>query len=109
MSKEKSSTNSIINKMIRIPLKFPLNLDKLTPSQRSQLKSIKANIVTEHFGFSPEIFAKQGMDLANISMYQATDSVMNMLLNKLELEISEGGDNNNLNLDEDEITKVCLF
>lgn len=69
--------------------------------KKAQLKSLKANILTEHFGFSPEVFAKQGMDLANVSMYNSTNSVLKFLLEKKEDVINE-----------DEITKVsccCYF
>ncbi|GAA5885718.1 hypothetical protein JCM5296_000123 [Sporobolomyces johnsonii] len=44
-------------------------LSALTPAQ---LKALKATILTEHFRFAPETFAKGGMDLANASMYAAT-------------------------------------
>lgn len=62
-------------------------------------KSLFANVVTEHYGFSPETFTKQGMDLANISMYEATAAVEKMLKARLE-ERGEGG------LDEHDIEHV---
>lgn len=68
-------------------------LDELTPQQ---LKAVKASVLTEHFGWAPEEFAKQGMDLANVSMYAATEVIEKSLLEKTKPPN---------NLDEDEIQK----
>lgn len=62
-------------------------------------KSLFANVITEHYGFSPETFTKQGMDLANISMYEATAAVEKMLKARLE----ERGE---VDLDEHDIEHV---
>lgn len=68
----------------------------------SQLKDITANILTEHFGWAPESFAKQGMDLANVAMYSATEAVEKILMEKVGLPHAEG----EVALDEEEIQKV---
>ncbi|BGP16993.1 hypothetical protein JCM10213_007439 [Rhodosporidiobolus nylandii] len=39
------------------------------------LRALKTAVLTEHFRFSPETFAKGGMDLANRTMYAATAMV----------------------------------
>ena len=44
-----------------------------------QIRSLESNILTEHFRWSPETFAKQGMDLANLVMYEATKQVEDRL------------------------------
>lgn len=52
------------------------------------------------FVWGREEFAKQGMDLANVSMYAATEVIEKSLLEKTKPPN---------NLDEDEIQKVGLF
>lgn len=47
-------------------------LESLSPVE---VKSIKASLITEHFRWAPESFAKGGMDLANTTMYAATKHV----------------------------------
>lgn len=96
MSKEKQT-----QKVFRSPIKFPIINEELTESKRAQLKSLKQNILTEHFSFSPEVFAKQATDLANVSMYRATGSVMTMLQSTSDQAETPF-------LDEEEITKVCF-
>ncbi|KAM0753199.1 hypothetical protein T439DRAFT_192510 [Meredithblackwellia eburnea MCA 4105] len=79
-------------------------LAKMSPQE---IKALKANILTEHFGWAPytfpssqssvittklirttlfhlsrESFVKQGMDLANVSLYAATDAIEQALLEK---------------------------
>ncbi|KAK4703883.1 kinetochore protein Mis12/MTW1, partial [Phenoliferia sp. Uapishka_3] len=68
-------------------------LEELSPEQ---IKAVKASILTEHFGWAPETFAKQGMDLANVSLYAATEAIAASLMEK------SGPPHN---LDEDEIQK----
>ncbi|GAA5836723.1 hypothetical protein JCM11251_002708 [Rhodosporidiobolus azoricus] len=48
------------------------------------LRSLKSNVLTEHFRFAPESFAKGGMDLANRSMYAATAKVEQSLQKLVE-------------------------
>lgn len=49
----------------------------ITPQQ---LKAIRANLLTEHFGWAPESFVKSAMDLANVCMYAATEAAEKNLL-----------------------------
>jgi hypothetical protein len=76
-------------------------LSNLTPAH---LKGLKANILTEHFGWGPESFAKQGMDLANVVMYGATEAVEASLMDKCRTDQAAG----EVVLDEEEVQKVSL-
>lgn len=40
-------------------------------------------MLTEHFMFSPEMFARQGMDTVNIALYQATQQAEHTLTQHL--------------------------
>ncbi|KAL8293782.1 hypothetical protein RQP46_000483 [Phenoliferia psychrophenolica] len=71
----------------------PKPLDGLSPQQ---IKAIKSSILTEHFGWAPETFAKQGIDIANVAMYAATEAIEASLMEK-------AGPPHNL--DEEEIQK----
>ncbi|GAA5901387.1 hypothetical protein JCM6882_007763 [Rhodosporidiobolus microsporus] len=53
-------------------------------SDAARLRSLKAGVLTEHFRFAPETFAKGGMDLANRSMYAATAKVEQSLQKLVE-------------------------
>lgn len=70
----------------------------------AHLKGLKANILTEHFGWGPESFAKQGMDLANVVMYAATEAVEASLMDKTRTEERVG----EVVLDEEEVQKVSV-
>ncbi|GAA5915949.1 MIND complex subunit MTW1 [Sporobolomyces salmoneus] len=45
---------------------------ELTELSKSQIKSIKSTILTEHFRFAPESFAKSCFDIANKCLYVAS-------------------------------------
>ncbi|BGP08894.1 hypothetical protein JCM10049v2_004745 [Rhodotorula toruloides] len=46
-----------------------------TPRTDPAVARMKRDLLTEHFGWAPETFAKGGMDLANRTMYTATAKV----------------------------------
>lgn len=58
----------------------------MTGLNSAQVKAIKQNVLTEHFEDAPENFAKQGMDVANVAMYAATEIVEESLMNKFTAE-----------------------
>ena len=72
-----------------------------------QIKALKQNILTEHFNFAPESFAKQGMDVVNVAMYAATEVLETSLLDRLAQQ--EQGGEGTIQLDEDAIQEVCCF
>lgn len=63
-------------------------------------RTLKRDLLTEHFRFAPESFAKGGMDLANRTMYTATAKVEQSLL-----QLVERGEEG---FDEDEVQRVSL-
>ncbi|BGP25401.1 kinetochore protein Mis12/MTW1 [Rhodotorula toruloides] len=60
-----------------------------TPRTDPALARMKRDLLTEHFGWAPETFAKGGMDLANRTMYTATAKV-EQSLQKLVYDGVEG-------------------
>ncbi|GAA6064608.1 hypothetical protein JCM10212_007097 [Sporobolomyces blumeae] len=64
----------------------------LSTLSAGQLKSLKSSILTEHFRFAPESFAKGGMDLANASMYAATAKVEQSLQRLVDERVEGWGD-----------------
>lgn len=93
-----------LDKMVHLNAQASTSAVSLDQLSSSELKDIKANILTEHFGWAPESFAKQGMDLANVAMYAATEAVEKILMEKVGMPHVEG----EVALDEDEIQKVHL-
>lgn len=82
---------------------LPPSLAGLTPAN---IKALKQNILTEHFGWAPESFAKQGNDAANNAMYAASAIVENSLSARFRaIEDAEGVDSVNV-WDEEEISLV---
>lgn len=69
-----------------------------TPRTDPALARMKRDLLTEHFGWAPETFAKGGMDLANRTMYTATAKV-EQSLQKLVDDGVEG-------FNEDEVQRV---
>lgn len=61
-------------------------------------RTLKRDLLTEHFRFAPETFAKGGMDLANRTMYTATAKVEQSLQQLVEQRV-EG-------FNEDEVQRV---
>lgn len=61
-------------------------------------RTLKRDLLTEHFRFAPETFAKGGMDLANRTMYTATAKVEQSLQQLVEQRV-EG-------FSEDEVQRV---
>jgi hypothetical protein len=88
------------------PTILPPSLTGLTPAN---IKALKQNILTEHFGWAPESFAKQGNDAANNAMYAASAIVENSLKDRFRaIEETEGIDSVNV-WDEEEISLVRFF
>lgn len=50
-------------------------------------RTLKRDLLTEHFRFAPETFAKGGMDLANRTMYTATAKVEQSLQQLVEKRV----------------------
>ncbi|GAA5876383.1 hypothetical protein JCM16303_003514 [Sporobolomyces ruberrimus] len=78
------------------------DLSNLTPAQ---IKSIKSTILTEHFRFAPESFAKSCFDIANKCLYTASALLENDLLEMVK-ELQQNGQE----VDEeqqDEIQRGC--
>lgn len=69
----------------------------------AEAKAIKANLLTEHFKWAPETFAKGGMDLANATLYAATRIAEASLQ---QLSTVAEGDDRPFTLEEDDIQKV---
>lgn len=63
-------------------------------------RTLKRDLLTEHFRFAPETFAKGGMDLANRTMYTATAKVEQSLQQLVEKRV-EG-------FDEEQVQRVRL-
>lgn len=74
---------------------LPPSLSGYTPAA---IKALKQNILTEHFGWAPESFAKQGNDIANNAMYAAAAIV--------EASLEERSSRESDFLDDDEIQLV---
>lgn len=72
------------------------------------LKALKASILTEHFGWAPEAFAKQGMEVANMNMYAITDAVEQSLLLMTAKGGEGGGEEEGPRLEEEEVQRVSF-
>ncbi|KDE06762.1 hypothetical protein MVLG_02958 [Microbotryum lychnidis-dioicae p1A1 Lamole] len=62
----------------------------LTSLSAAEQRSIKSSLLTEHFQFPPETFARNGMDLANQTIYAATKIVEDSLMTMTRLPEEEG-------------------
>jgi hypothetical protein len=63
-----------------------------TPLTPAQIRSIKSTILTEHFRFVPESFAKSCFDIANKCLYVASAWLEEELLKLVhEQQAQEGG------------------
>lgn len=63
-------------------------------------RTLKRDLLTEHFRFAPETFAKGGMDLANRTMYTATAKVEQSLQQLVEKRVP--------GFDEEQVQRVGL-
>lgn len=74
---------------------LPPSIAHLTPGQ---IKTLKQTIITEHFGFAPETFAKSGSDAVNTIVWVAVGKLGEWIReNRAELD------------DDDEIDAVRLY
>ena len=91
-----------------MPSTSPSSLTSLTPSQ---LKTLKSTILTEHFQFAPESFAKGSFDIANKTLYASTSHAEEELVKVLEFKRSsgEGGGEEDWEKQQEEIQRVSLL
>jgi predicted small metal-binding protein len=81
------------------------DLSQLT---KAQIKSIKSTILTEHFRFAPESFAKSCFDIANKCLYVASGWLEDELIKLVKDSQREVGEGDKVNEEQqDEVQRVC--
>ncbi|SCV69756.1 BQ2448_1150 [Microbotryum intermedium] len=76
----------------------------LTSLSEAEQRAIKSSLLTEHFQFPPETFARNGMDLANQTIYAASKIVEDSLMT-MTRPPEEEGDERPFVFDGDDVQK----
>ncbi|GAA5999790.1 hypothetical protein JCM5350_007441 [Sporobolomyces pararoseus] len=81
------------------------DLSQLT---KAQIKSIKSTILTEHFRFAPESFAKSCFDIANKCLYVASGWLEDELIKLVQAQQQQAGEGDKVNEEQqDEVQRGC--
>lgn len=75
----------------------------------AQVKSIKSTILTEHFRFAPESFAKSCFDIANKCLYVASGWLEDELIKLVQAQQQQAGEGDKVDEEQqDQVQRVGL-
>ncbi|GAA5958816.1 hypothetical protein JCM3765_006047 [Sporobolomyces pararoseus] len=83
-------------------------MTELSQLTKAQIKSIKSTILTEHFRFAPESFAKSCFDIANKCLYVASGWLEDELIKLVQAQQQQAGEGDKVNEEQqDEVQRGC--